>query len=351
MGVSARMQDWRSLFVFAFVVTHPVCGVTPDTFFAQPILRVNPEDDKIVFPNDPISSVDDPSDSFNDSAIIDEFNERYIHRMVARTAAIVLRAGQQTECADQEEECSAWAEAGYCFSNAGYMSVACPRSCDVCDLSVCADNHLRCGEWAVGGECTRNPSYMNVACRASCGICGTASLVQSQALEKVCEEEDTNYQGRVGSSVVPGVQTWPECSALCDVKEGCKAWSWVREGTGSYALNCALMEGFSNRAADTNTVAGPKGCKPSGSTETFTTTSSPDTSSTIKTTPCEEIGVNYQGRSGSSVVRGVKSASECSQQCRNKNGCNAWVWVVKGDYAQNCGLMEAFTNRAPDPNT
>merc|ERR1719430_1891980 len=161
--------------------------------------------------------------------MIEEFNERYSHRMAARTAAIALRAGALTQCVDEQEECSAWSEAGYCFSNAGYMSVACSRSCDVCDLSTCADNHVRCEEWAKSGQCNENPSYMEVVCREACGQCGAKLfLLPQQETKKECQEEGTNYQGRVGSSVMSGIQSWPECSALCEEKEGCKSWSWVR---------------------------------------------------------------------------------------------------------------------------
>ena len=59
---------------------------------------------------------------FNDSAMLDAFNERYVQRMLARTAAIALSA-ELSECLDQEEECEAWTAAGYCFTNAGYMSI------------------------------------------------------------------------------------------------------------------------------------------------------------------------------------------------------------------------------------
>merc|ERR1711915_286572 len=66
------------------------------------------------------------------------------------------------ECKDEDSQCSRWAKEGYCFSNAGYMSIACQRSCDVCDLSICADNHERCEEWAAENECSKNKGYMRV---------------------------------------------------------------------------------------------------------------------------------------------------------------------------------------------
>merc|ERR1712013_487616 len=78
---------------------------------------------------DPFTNETDSS-QFNDSSIIDEFNNKYLQRMSARSAAIALASLKQ-----DLKQCSQWARDGYCFTNAGYMSIACQRSCDVCDLS------------------------------------------------------------------------------------------------------------------------------------------------------------------------------------------------------------------------
>lgn len=313
---------------------------------------------------EPLTNSSDPGKVFNDSAMIEEFNEGYVQRMFARTAAIALNA-DLVECVDSEESCSSWAQEGYCFSNAGYMSIACPRSCDVCDLATCADNHMRCSEWAGKGECSSNPSYMLVACRESCGVCGdkapAPSILPPEAT--TCHEEETNYQGRVESVVENGVESWPACSAICETMATCKAWVWVKSDTGPYSRNCALMEGFSNRAPDPNTVAGPRGCKAPGSTESFTpggTTEAPTTTTLAPTTKgpggkgCQEESTNYQGREGATVQGGVQSWEACSKLCEAREEvCKSWVWVKPntGDYSLNCALMEGFSNRAQDPNT
>ena len=99
-----------------------------------------------------------------------------------------------------------------------------------------------------------------------------------------------NYQGREYETVVKGVASWPACSDLCTRREGCTAWTWVKDDTGPYALNCALMEGFSNRAADPNTVAGDRGCK--GPKPGTTTTSPPPSWSVYESLDC------YLGQGG-----------------------------------------------------
>ena len=236
----------------------------------------------------------------------------------------------------------------------------------MCSLVECTDNHAKCGQWARDGECSANPAYMAVACRKSCGQCGDAP-----SAPLVCQEEGTNYQGRLAARVQAGVLSWPACSAICSAREGCTAWSWVREGTGPYALNCATMEGFSSKAPDPNTVAGGRGCMAPGSTEVFTTapsvtttevtsittTNTISTTSTTSTTSpaseCQEEGVNYQGRESVTVVKGLASWPACSDLCTRREGCTAWTWVKgkTGPYALNCALMEGFSNRAMDPNT
>ena len=72
-------------------------------------------------------------------------------------------------CADGHQHCASWSRAGYCFTNAAYMTVHCRRSCGVC--GACQDRNGRCAEWAGRGECTANPGYMLFHCRRSCRAC------------------------------------------------------------------------------------------------------------------------------------------------------------------------------------
>merc|ERR1719427_1075168 len=140
---------------------------TGDTFNEKPSDEKEPdqeesEDDLYT----PFGDVTDVT-QFNDSGVIEQFNKNYLHLMLARSAALAM--ANLKECKDKEKRCSQWAKDGYCYTNAGYMSVACKRSCDVCDLSVCEDNHQRCEEWAGKGECSKRAQYMVVTCRKSCG--------------------------------------------------------------------------------------------------------------------------------------------------------------------------------------
>jgi hypothetical protein len=113
-----------------------------------------------------------------------------------------------TNCKDEHASCKYWAILGECNSNAGYMHVTCPKSCDTCideerrqavdmgvgqileDFSVyqqvraqdtakviesareymkqtkvskalkelCRNDHEFCAIWAVTGECETNPT-------------------------------------------------------------------------------------------------------------------------------------------------------------------------------------------------
>jgi len=173
-------------------------------------------------------------------------------------------------------------------------------------------------------------------------ITSRATQPTFQGSRQSCHEEGINYQGRKGSSVVPGVTSWTECSALCDAKPECNAWSWVKEDTGIYALNCALMEGFSNRAPDTNTVTGPKGCKDSSQTSA---------SSAALSLPggCQQYWYNWynkcQDRSDRKVVPEAKSWQECWNACTRTRGCQVW------SYAFQCELVGSFTDREASTTT
>jgi len=224
-------QAWKTFASFWLLT---VAVTTQDTFNEKPTGQRKyeaPVEEEPTF--DPFTNETDSS-QFNDSSIIDEFNNKYLQRMSARSAAIALASLSQDlkECKDEEKQCSQWARDGYCFTNAGYMSIACQRSCDVCDLSVCADNHEKCEEWAEEGECSKNKQYMRVACRKSCGVCGKygeapLSLTDAKSSWLVFDSTDC-YEG-YGGDPVPGspdpysnTLTLNQCRDVCQEKENCE---------------------------------------------------------------------------------------------------------------------------------
>merc|ERR1712080_312806 len=114
------------------------------------------------------------------------------------------------------------------------------------------DKNTYCEDWAKLGYCTDTyADYMALNCEKSCKCSGSAYD---------CEEVGWNYQGRVGARVVTGVEGWTQCLQHCREDSGCRYWVWNNAGAGVYAHGCALMTRYSNKAADTNTVAGPKTC-------------------------------------------------------------------------------------------
>ena len=52
--------------------------------------------------------------------------------LVLATLAACVRCSEAAECADQHETCKAWAKAGECDANPGFMQVECALSCDTC---------------------------------------------------------------------------------------------------------------------------------------------------------------------------------------------------------------------------
>merc|ERR1712179_246630 len=115
------------------------------------------------------------------------------------------------------------------------------------------DNNESCPGWAKEGYCTDDQykEYMDKNCAKSCKC--TESVYN-------CEEVGVNYQKRVGSSVTSDVSSWKDCVKLCQDSSTCNYWVWNNSGAGVYKHRCALMTSFGNRAADVNTVAGPKNC-------------------------------------------------------------------------------------------
>jgi len=113
-------------------------------------------------------------------------------------------------CLDYHEKCNAWAHAGECNTNSGFMFGKCAKSCNFCDLkatftdghefgviqrvegsrilsmvkglretkiymenksSDCINKHELCSFWASGGECLLNPGYMIKNCAPVCKTC------------------------------------------------------------------------------------------------------------------------------------------------------------------------------------
>eukprot|EP00091_Calanus_sinicus_P002125 TRINITY_DN12184_c0_g1_i5.p1 TRINITY_DN12184_c0_g1~~TRINITY_DN12184_c0_g1_i5.p1 ORF type:complete len:297 (-),score=53.76 TRINITY_DN12184_c0_g1_i5:345-1178(-) len=228
-GIRLEHFGWLSLFLSLSILV-----IAQDTFNEKPSSRRKyeaPTDPEQTF--DPFTNETDSS-QFNDSSIIDDFNNKYLQRMSARSAAIALASlsANLKECKDEEPQCSQWAKDGYCFTNAGYMSIACQRSCDVCDLSICADNHERCEEWAADNECSKNKGYMRVACSKSCGVCGLygeAPLPPTNKKVGWLKYDSTDcYQGN-GGDPVPGKPdpysnslTLSECKDVCQSEASCE---------------------------------------------------------------------------------------------------------------------------------
>jgi len=80
-----------------------------------------------------------------------------------------------------------------------------------------------------------------------------------------CPEENKNLQLRRNAELVTKISSWQECARRCAEKGSCQNWVWNKPSAGVYALNCALMEGFGNKIADSNSVAGRWDCNYKGS--------------------------------------------------------------------------------------
>lgn len=132
-------------------------------------------------------------------------------------------AAADSECADEDIGCLAWAVEGECVANPKYMLSHCKLSCGACnDLQDnlqfagkgaaavrgsqpsqtqpqamaqqnaaaemqsqgelktlvdddCRDLHQACKQWSAKGECDVNPTFMHHKCRNSCKMCGRSS--------------------------------------------------------------------------------------------------------------------------------------------------------------------------------
>ena len=74
----------------------------------------------------------------------------------------------EIECVDKQAGCTAWATAGECDRNPGFMHDACALACGMC----CEDDHADgCADWKKSGECDNNPDFMHSMCARTCGAC------------------------------------------------------------------------------------------------------------------------------------------------------------------------------------
>merc|ERR1712080_121633 len=117
------------------------------------------------------------------------------------------------------------------------------------------DNNEFCAEWAKAGYCsnTEYAEYMNTNCGKSCK-CGTTTTSYN------CQETGVNYRARVDNQVFTDITSWEACRTLCAGNTNCNYWVWAGAGAGAYANRCGIMTSYGNKAADPNTVAGPKAC-------------------------------------------------------------------------------------------
>ena len=127
--------------------------------------------------------------------------------------------------------------------------------------------------------------------------------------------------------------SWGACSNLCRQRQGCTAWSWHHENAGQWALWCVTMTGYGNTAHDTNVVSGGRDC------------SGPEL-------PCPSVDVNTWSRQNAEETWNVASWSDCSDLCRQRQGCTAWTWHHEnaGQWALWCVTMTGYGNTAHDTN-
>ena len=115
-------------------------------------------------------------------------------------ALTCVGASSGGRCADDADEgCIAWAAAGECEANPGYMLQQCAASCRGGECAIgdaatdgerrsaglgtsprsqaplwmngCVDLDIGCGSWARAGECAANPAWMRANCASSCEAC------------------------------------------------------------------------------------------------------------------------------------------------------------------------------------
>merc|ERR1719342_2009979 len=75
-----------------------------------------------------------------------------------------------------------------------------------------------------------------------------------------CPMAGINTQGREGATMIGLEPTWQSCSSKCSQSGSCSVWTWHPDSAGVFARRCVLMRGYSNLAADPNTISGTKDC-------------------------------------------------------------------------------------------
>ena len=68
--------------------------------------------------------------------------------------------------------------------------------------------------------------------------------------------------------------------------------------------------------------------------------------------PCPSINLNTQSQENEELTKNVASWSACSELCRQKEGCKAWIWHHKdaGEWALWCVTMEGYGYTNYDTN-
>jgi len=124
-----------------------------------------------------------PQCTDSDSCNVDESSQSTESAAVAEEVELPY-----TQCIDRDENCSKWADLGYCQKNHTKMLRTCALSCDSCDdldytelsqgcpnkypsCEDCKDVLQECARWKEYGECTKHPGYMVLNCAKTCKYC------------------------------------------------------------------------------------------------------------------------------------------------------------------------------------
>ena len=70
-----------------------------------------------------------------------------------------------------------------------------------------------------------------------------------------CPELNTELKEVTGRGSMRGVKSWGECSSLCQRRNECKFWNWLRKTRRCYTMNDA-----GKKERNTNFIAGEKNC-------------------------------------------------------------------------------------------
>jgi len=117
-----------------------------------------------------------------------------------------------------------------------------------------------CTYWTWHHENAGNYAFLCVIMGSYGSLVDDSSTVSGSKDCSGCPEKNVNLQGRTNNEVIAGVKSWVECSRKCSAKSSCTAWAWAHEGAGDFALNCGLMDGYTNKAADSNVISGSRQC-------------------------------------------------------------------------------------------